>query len=202
MLRKCTPAQRKALLEVAHDDLLEALTECCMNVYLKTIKVNPSVLKQLTPLKEDLRFFADNRNPLNQRREVLLQKGEGFLSLVLTPIVEHASQLPRCLQCSKDTPRSNKKGKNKKKSYPPCKIAEHYWRNSSKTILFPFLMAHFGRQIKCPSDSIYEKPPNVLVIAPLYDHLAVPYDHFALPPPNLQLAVAGSGNTGGESGRR
>ena len=62
VLRKCTPAQRKALLEVAHDDLLEALTECCMNVYLKTIKVNPSVLKRLTPLKEDLRFVADNRN--------------------------------------------------------------------------------------------------------------------------------------------
>ena len=93
VLRKCTPAQRKALLEVAHDDLLEALTECCMNVYLKTIKVNPSVLKQLTPLKEDLRFFADNRNPLNQRREVLLQKGEGFLSLVLTPIVEQLASL-------------------------------------------------------------------------------------------------------------
>ena len=34
VLRNCTPAQRKALLEVAHDDLLEALTECCMNVYL------------------------------------------------------------------------------------------------------------------------------------------------------------------------
>ena len=52
VLRNCTPAQRKAILEVAHDDLLEALTECCMNVYLKTIKVNPSVLKRLTPLKE------------------------------------------------------------------------------------------------------------------------------------------------------
>ena len=93
VLRKCTPAQRKAILEVAHDDLLEALTECCMNVYLKTIKVNPSVLKRLTQLKEDLRFVADNRNPLNQRREVLLQKGEGFLSLILTPIVEQLASL-------------------------------------------------------------------------------------------------------------
>ena len=81
------------VLEVAHDDLLEALTECCMNVYLKTIKVNPSVLKRLTPLKEDLRFVADNRNPLNQRKEVLLQKGEGFLSLILTPIVEQLASL-------------------------------------------------------------------------------------------------------------
>ena len=93
VLRKCTPAQRKALLEVAHDDLPEALTECCMNVYLKTIKVNPSVLKRLTPFKEDLRFVADNRNPLNQRREVLLQKGEGFLSLILTPIAEQLASL-------------------------------------------------------------------------------------------------------------
>ena len=93
VLRNCTPAQRKAILEVAHDDLLEALTECCMNVYLKTIKVNPSVLKRLTPLKEDSRFVADNRNPLNQRREVLLQKGEDFLSLILTPIVEQLASL-------------------------------------------------------------------------------------------------------------
>ena len=62
-----------------------------MNVYLKTIKVNPSVLKRLTPLKEDLRFVADN--PLNQRREVFLRKGEGFLSLILTPIVEQLASL-------------------------------------------------------------------------------------------------------------
>ena len=64
-----------------------------MNVYLKAIKVNHSVLKGLTPFKEDLRFVADNRNPLNQRREVLLQKGEGFLSLILTPIVEQLASL-------------------------------------------------------------------------------------------------------------
>ena len=64
-----------------------------MNVYLKTIKVNPRVLKRLTLLKEDLRFVADNRNPLNKRREVFLQKGEGFLSLILTPIVEQLARL-------------------------------------------------------------------------------------------------------------
>ena len=64
-----------------------------MNIYLKTIKVNPRVLKRLTPFKEDLRFVADNRNPLNQRREVLLQKEEGFLSLILTPIVEQLASL-------------------------------------------------------------------------------------------------------------
>ena len=93
VLRKCTPAQRKAILEVAHNDLLEALTECCMNVYLKTIKVNPRVLKRLVPFKEQLRFVADNRNPLNQRKEVLVQKGEGFLSLILTPIVEQLASL-------------------------------------------------------------------------------------------------------------
>ena len=78
---------------MAHDDLPEALTECCMNVYLKTIKINPSVLKQLTQFKEDLRFVDDNQNPLNQRREVLLQKGEVFLSFILTPIVEQLANL-------------------------------------------------------------------------------------------------------------
>ena len=40
VLRKCTPAQGKAILEVAHNDLLEALTEYCMNICLKTITVN------------------------------------------------------------------------------------------------------------------------------------------------------------------
>ena len=94
VLRKCNPAQRKAILEVAgHDDLLEALAECCMNVYLKTIKVKPRVLKRLVPFKDDLRFAADNRNSLNKRRHVLVQEGEGFLSLILTPIVEQASLL-------------------------------------------------------------------------------------------------------------
>ena len=79
VLGKCTPTQRKAILETAHDDLLEALRECCMNVYLKTIKVSPRLLKRLAPFKEELQFVADIRNPLNQRKEVLLQKGEQFL---------------------------------------------------------------------------------------------------------------------------
>ena len=92
-LRKCTPAQPKAILETTHDDLLETLRECCMNVYLKTIKVSPRVLKRLAPFKEELRFLADNRNPLNQRKEVLLQKGEGFLPLILAPIVEQLAGL-------------------------------------------------------------------------------------------------------------
>ena len=76
-----------------YDDLLEALRECCMNVYLKTLKVSPRVLKRLAPFKDELRFVADNRNPLNQRREVLLQKGEVFLPLILAPIVEQLASL-------------------------------------------------------------------------------------------------------------
>ena len=93
VLPKCTPAQRKAILEAAHNDLLEPLTECCMNVYLKTIKFTPRVSKRLVPFKEQLRFVADNRNPLNQRKKGLLQKEEGFLSLILTPIVEQLASL-------------------------------------------------------------------------------------------------------------
>ncbi len=93
VLQKCTPTQRKAILKVTHNDLLEALTECCLNVYLKTIKVNPRVLKWLVPFREKLRFVADKRNPLDKRRKLLLQKGEGFLSLILTPIVEQLASL-------------------------------------------------------------------------------------------------------------
>ena len=93
VLRKCTPTQRKAILKVAHNDLLEALTECCLNVYLKTTKVNPRVLKRLVPFREKLRFVADKRNPLDKRRKLLLQKGDGFLSLILTPIVEQLASL-------------------------------------------------------------------------------------------------------------
>ena len=49
--------------------------------------------KRYVPFKEQLRFVADNRNPLNHRKEVLLQKGEGLLPLILTPIVEQLASL-------------------------------------------------------------------------------------------------------------
>ena len=93
VLQKCSPLQRKTLLGVAHDDLLGALTECCMNVYLKTISVNPRVSKRLVPFKDHLHFLADNRNPLKQRKEVLLQSGEGILPFILTPIMEQLASL-------------------------------------------------------------------------------------------------------------
>ena len=93
VLRKCTPEQRKAILKLSSDDLIHALTECCLNVYLKTIKITPSVRKKLIPHKTDLKFVSDKRNPLNKRRQRFVQKGEGILPFILPVLVDQIASL-------------------------------------------------------------------------------------------------------------
>ena len=89
--RKCTPAQRKVILENAHDDLLEALRECYMNVYLKT---SPRVLKRLAPFKEELRFVADMQSQsFKPAKRSAFTKGGRLLPLILQLIVEQLASL-------------------------------------------------------------------------------------------------------------
>ena len=88
VLAKCNPSMLKAIIKTADNDLLEAITECLLNICKDTIKLSPKTYKKLTPYSDHIEIVADKRNPIAKRRKVILQKGDGFLPFLLAPVLE------------------------------------------------------------------------------------------------------------------
>ena len=85
---KCKLPMRTAIIRAADKDLLEAITECLLNICKDIIEIRPKVYKKLPQYSRHIEVVADKSKPLMQRRRVILQKGDGFLPFLLAPILE------------------------------------------------------------------------------------------------------------------
>jgi gamma-glutamyl phosphate reductase len=64
VLAQCNPRMRKAIIEAADKDLLEAITECLMNIWCETVKLTPQTAKNLVSYNDHIKFVANSRNPI------------------------------------------------------------------------------------------------------------------------------------------
>ena len=92
VLAKCKPYMRRAIIKAADKDLLEAITECLLNI-CKNTKISPNKYKKLAQYSRHIEVVADKSKPLTQRRRVILQKGDGFLPFLLAPVLEQLASL-------------------------------------------------------------------------------------------------------------
>ena len=95
VLKKSNSKQRRAILQAADNQLLKAICECVINVLRGTVKINPKQKTQLKRYKASLRELADKGVPLKKKKKTLVQKGGGFLSIILPTVLQTlASILP------------------------------------------------------------------------------------------------------------
>ena len=87
LLVKCTPAQRKAILEVADEALITTICECVLNVLKGTVPVSKPAKKKLLPHKKSLIALAEKCTPLKKKKKLLVQHGGNFLSVLLPPVL-------------------------------------------------------------------------------------------------------------------
>ena len=59
VLAKCKPPMRKAIIKTADNDLLEAITECLLNICKDTIKISPKTYKKLAQYSCHIEVVAD-----------------------------------------------------------------------------------------------------------------------------------------------
>ena len=85
------PAVAKAVLKGASPDLLNALSECSLNILKGHVRLTPSQKKQLRRYKQSLRSLAKKGTSAKVRKRIL-QKG-GFLGLLLKPALSVAGSL-------------------------------------------------------------------------------------------------------------
>ena len=65
---------RRAIIKAADKDLLEAITECFLNICKDTIKISPKTYKNLAPYLNHIEIVADKSKHITQRKRVIYQK--------------------------------------------------------------------------------------------------------------------------------
>ena len=93
LLVKCTPAQRKAILKEADDSLVRTICECLFNVLKETVPVSKPAKRKLLKHKKALTTLAEKSNPLNKKKQILVQHGGNFLSVLLPRVLRVLSSL-------------------------------------------------------------------------------------------------------------
>jgi hypothetical protein len=86
----CTshPTQQQALLNSTSAEQIRCFCHCIENfTYSKETK------DKLRPFKQDLTDLADRRRSFRTKKEILVQRGSGFLGLVLCPLLEGLAEL-------------------------------------------------------------------------------------------------------------
>ena len=76
---------RKAILEYADADLINALCECAHNILRGTVRLTPREKVRLRKYKNKLRLLANRRLTIARRRREIQQNG-GFLPALLAPL--------------------------------------------------------------------------------------------------------------------
>lgn len=87
-------SQRKsAILKSCPNSLIKSVCECVLNLLKGNLPISKQVKTRLTPYKRTLRKLAQKKVPLFKKRRLLIQKGEGFLSLLIPAAVSVLSTL-------------------------------------------------------------------------------------------------------------
>jgi hypothetical protein len=82
------PIQQLALLNSASHEQIRFLCNC-----LENFTYPKGTLNKSGPFKDDLARLADRCRSFRKKRKILVQRGSGFLGLVLAPLSEGLAEL-------------------------------------------------------------------------------------------------------------
>lgn len=84
-----SPSQRRRLFQKADTCFIKFVGECCKTVLCDITKLPDTVFKKLKKqkdIKKHLRFLSNKSNSIKKKRQLIIKKGGGFLSLILPAI--------------------------------------------------------------------------------------------------------------------
>ncbi len=85
-LAKASPKERRSILRKRESkQILDILSECCVNVLHGNIKINPKQHRKLSKYKKQIRDISSNRTSGKRKREIV-QRG-GFLGALIPSII-------------------------------------------------------------------------------------------------------------------
>ena len=93
VLHRAKPKLRKAILKHVDSSCIKAICDCVLNILKNTVKTSPVHKRKLARHKTHLRVLAEKKTPMPKRQRTIIQKGEGFLTLVLGPVLKELASL-------------------------------------------------------------------------------------------------------------
>jgi hypothetical protein len=81
VLSKAPPPMRKQLIQSASKDVMDTVSECCLNVLKGTIPLSKHQKKCLAKHRHVLRQMVQKKIPIRQKKKMLVQRG-GFLPML------------------------------------------------------------------------------------------------------------------------
>jgi hypothetical protein len=83
VVKSAKPKLRRALLLNSDSKHIDALAQCCINFLAQSFRVAPAELRKLAKYKKAIRSVADSETSSDRKREIFVQRGNGFLPLLL-----------------------------------------------------------------------------------------------------------------------
>nr|DAC81362.1 TPA_asm: gasderminX [Nephila orb-weaver spider adintovirus] len=83
----------KSILKKCSKKEIKTLCECVLNVLCGNISLTKIKKNRLSPYKESLRKLSNKKTPLYEKKKILIQKGEGFLNILLPAAISVISSL-------------------------------------------------------------------------------------------------------------
>ena len=80
------PILRKAIIDHASPDLINAISEIVWNMLKGVIKLTPEQIRRLSRYKEQFRSLVNKRLSIKKKRKILNQRGTGAGLAALIPI--------------------------------------------------------------------------------------------------------------------
>ena len=93
VLHKAKPKLQKAILEHAEPSCIKALCDVILNVLKSVVKVSQTQKRRIARHKTHLRLLASKGTSLSKKRKILVQKGSGFLSVLLQSVLKELGSL-------------------------------------------------------------------------------------------------------------
>lgn len=93
VLYKAKPKLRKVILKHVEPSCIQAICDVVLNVLKSVVKLSPTQKRKIAKHKHHLRLLVSKATSLDKRRRVLVQKGDGFLTLVLGSVLKELGSL-------------------------------------------------------------------------------------------------------------
>lgn len=83
----------KPILRKCSNSVIKTLCECAVNVIRGNVSLTKKKKNRLSSYKQSLRKLSDKSIPLYKKRQLLVQRGDGFLSILLPAAISVISSL-------------------------------------------------------------------------------------------------------------
>lgn len=75
---------KRVLLKNKDKDWIHIISELCLNIQKKNIPLSKTQIKKLKKYSKAVKNFSNKKTGINKRRKYLIQKGAGFIPLLIS----------------------------------------------------------------------------------------------------------------------